>query len=209
MIKGRNYHVIKIGLVGDSYIGKTALLRAFFYSEYNYDGLLTIGTEKFEGFMEMKNGENLKLIFRDTSFQERFINIVCKNLRKCNGAIICFDLTKRITFDRVTIWLKELRNIPDFSIALFGCKCDEVERREVRKEEAERFAKDNNLFYIETSAKLNINIKEGIEKIANEVYESLIKNVKEEDFDYYIKLKVKKQIYNSNKLNKLSKYINS
>ena len=44
------------------------------------------------------------------------------------------------------------------------------------KEEAEQFAKENNLKYFETSVKKNINIKQGFEEIVNKIYEIDIKN---------------------------------
>ena len=55
------------------------------------------------------------------------------------------------------------------SIVLFGNKCD-MEKREVTKEEAEGFAKLNNLIYFETSAKNKININEGFQRVANDAY---------------------------------------
>jgi GTPase SAR1 family protein len=42
---------------------------------------------------------------------------------------------------------------------LVGNKCDLEDQRVISKEEAEKLAKINNLTYIETSAKSNINVK--------------------------------------------------
>ena len=55
------------------------------------------------------------------------------------------------------------------SIILFGNKC-ELENRAVTKEEAEQFAKKNNIPYIETSAKSKINIDEGFSMVVNDAY---------------------------------------
>lgn len=59
-------------------------------------------------------------------------------------------------------WLEEVRNNgnPDMVIMLIGNKCDLDQRRQVSTEEGERFAKDNNLIFMETSAKTAFNVEE-------------------------------------------------
>lgn len=45
-------------------------------------------------------------------------------------------------------------------IMLIGNKCDLEEKRQVSKEEGEKFAKDHGLFFLETSAKTDHNVDE-------------------------------------------------
>lgn len=54
-------------------------------------------------------------------------------------------------------------------IALSGNKCDMETERKVAKEEAEEYAQENNLLYMETSAKAGINVKEIFVAIANKL----------------------------------------
>ena len=69
--------------------------------------------------------------------------------------------------------MKEIReNSGAIPVVLFGNKCDLEEKREVKKEEAQNFAKKNKMIYFETSAKENINIKEGFKKLAELAYEA-------------------------------------
>ena len=49
---------------------------------------------------------------------------------------------------------------PDMVIMLIGNKSDLDQRRQVSTEEGERFAKDNNLIFMETSAKTAFNVEE-------------------------------------------------
>ena len=49
---------------------------------------------------------------------------------------------------------------PDMVIMLIGNKCDLDARRQVSTEEGERFAKENNLIFMETSAKTAFNVEE-------------------------------------------------
>jgi Ras-related protein Rab-2A len=59
-------------------------------------------------------------------------------------------------------WLDEVRQNgnPDMTIMLIGNKCDMDVRRQVSFEEGERFAKENGLIFMETSAKTSLNVEE-------------------------------------------------
>ena len=51
-------------------------------------------------------------------------------------------------------------------MALAGNKCDMEEKREVQREEAEAYASENGLFFMETSAKTAVNVTELFHEIA-------------------------------------------
>ena len=55
-------------------------------------------------------------------------------------------------------WIKSKKNIDELGLLLVGNKIDLDKERQVQKEEAEKFAKENNLKYYEVSAAKNINI---------------------------------------------------
>ena len=138
----------------------------------------------------MENGKKFNLIIWDTSGIERFRALTVKYIFGTSGIIIAFDLTKRETFKNVTNWLKMIKEINNCPIVLFGTKCDLKEQREISKEEAEKFAENNKMSYFETSVVENINIEEGITKIANDAYEHMFninKNKKILKFNKLIK----------------------
>ena len=168
-------NAIKVAMLGDSMVGKTAICNTFMNIEFNDSNLSTIGVEKLESQITLKNGEEIKLILWDTAGQERFRSIALKSIKTAQGVVIVFDLTKKITFDNVVNWLKQIdENLNNVSLVLFGNKCDiEKEKWEVTKEEVLQFAKIKNLPYFETSAKTNTNIKEGFENVVNAAYEKL------------------------------------
>ena len=80
------------------------------------------------------------------------------------GALVVFDVTKRVTFTNAAQWIKELKAHadPDIVIMLVGNKLDLCEHdaglRKVSREEAEAFAKKQRLLYEETSAVENLNV---------------------------------------------------
>ena len=83
-----------------------------------------------------------------------------------------YDITNNESFLNIKNWLKEVNeNTDNKSIkCLIGNKIDLVEakvkKREVLKEDAQKFAMQNNLIFFETSACKNININLAFEEIA-------------------------------------------
>ena len=166
--------VIKLAMLGDSSVGKTSICYVFINLEFEDKLLSTIGQDKLECVMKMEDGKNMKIIIWDTAGQERFHSIALKACRKAQGIIVVFDVTNEESFKNVVNWLKEIKdNFNSPSIVLFGNKCD-LPGRKVSKEEAEDFAKQNNIPYFETSAKKKININEGFGMIANDAYKKYL-----------------------------------
>jgi len=77
-------------------------------------------------------------------------------------------LHTQASLDKAKSWIKELQRQADPSIivALVGNKCDLApERRSVEKEDAERYAEEENLLFFETSAKTAEGVKGVFESI--------------------------------------------
>ena len=161
---------IKLAMLGDTQVGKTCICNRFFNIEFSNEVLSTIGKEKLEGIKKIKNNQEMKIIIWDTAGQERFRAIALKTIKSAQGVVVVFDVTSRKTFDNVNFWLNEIHeNFTKVCIILFGNKIDLP--REISKEEAEKFARDHNLKYFETSAFQNIGIQEGFMEIINDVYD--------------------------------------
>ena len=166
-------NAIKVAMLGDSMVGKTAICNTFMNIEFNDNNLSTIGMEKLESQITLKNGEEIKFIIWDTAGQERFRSIALKSIKTAQGVVIVFDLTQKRTFLNVVNWLKEINEkLNNVCIVLFGNKCDIDENKwEVSKDEIMKFVEKNGLTYFETSAKEDINIKEGFKNVVNAAYE--------------------------------------
>ena len=183
---------IKIGLLGDSTVGKTAICNSFMGIEFTADNLSTIGQEKLETKFLLDNGKEIKLSIWDTAGQERFRATSFKTLRAAHGVIVVFDVTKRETFEHVDDWLKTIKEeLQEPNLIIFGNKVD-MEDRKVTAEEAENYAKKQNLKYFETSAKLSTGIKDGFTYLVNDTYKKVEgkenKNIKigenEDEYEY-------------------------
>jgi len=166
---------IKIGLLGDSQVGKTALCRALMNYDFDPEIISTIGNIKLETRFELKDGNEIKLILWDSAGQERFRSVALNTLKAVKGIILVFDVTLKASFDNVNSWLNEIsENLNDPCLVLFGNKIDrDKDEWEVTKEEAKKFAEERNLTYFETSAKTKEGLKEGFSYIVNEAYEKI------------------------------------
>ena len=162
--------VIKISLLGNQSVGKTTIRNVFLKLDFNENSLSTVGVNKTDSIIKLDDGNELKLVIWDTAGQERFHSISLSTVKNSQGVILVYDVTNRQSFIDLNIWLDEIKQATDkVSVILFGNKC-EMEERQISKEEAKKFAKEHKLPYIETSAKLNLNINEGFMQVAKEAY---------------------------------------
>lgn len=86
-----------------------------------------------------------------------------------------------MTFEHAITWLSDLRTHadPNIAVALVGNKADLAEHREVSTEEAQQWADENGVLFVEASAKTGDHVEEAFEAVAKKVYD----NIKEGVFD--------------------------
>ena len=167
--------VVKIGLLGDSMVGKSAICNAFTGVEFNPDSITTIGSDKFEKKITLKNGKEIRLILRDTAGQERFRSSAFKTIKYVHGIVLVFDVSSKRSFENINLWLENINdNFENPLLVLFGNKVDKPkEEWQITREEINEFVKQKKMAYFETSAKENKGIDEGLMHIANEAYEKI------------------------------------
>lgn len=124
--------------------------------------------------------KHMKLSLWDTAGQETYKSVTRSYFRGASGALLVFDLSRKQTFQHVTDWLNDLRQIaePDIVVILVGNKADLAQqddnKREVTKEEAEEWAKRNGVMeYVETSAKSGENVEMAFMRVAERIYQNI------------------------------------
>ncbi len=95
--------------------------------------------------------------------------------KNCAAVLFVYDITNRLSFENVARWLEDAENYSHKEICkiLVGNKSDLEYKRIVGENEGKAFAKENNMLFIEASAKNN----ENVERIFSEL-----------GFDVWIKL---------------------
>ena len=136
----------------------------------------TIGVEFATKSIQTDN-RVIKAQIWDTAGQERYRAITSAYYRGAVGALLVYDIAKRLTYENVSRWLKELRDHADSNIVvmLVGNKKDLRHMRQVNTDEAKEFCRANKLFFIETSALADSNVNIAFEKILKEMYRLISK----------------------------------
>jgi len=170
---------LKIGLVGESGVGKSCLLvrwvdNEFFEADYKF----TIGVDYKMKSVTVKDIP-VKLQIYDTAGQERFRTVTASFYRGAHGILLVYDITDKESFgNRVEEWLREIKNYtPDKTPIVFvGNKADLKDKRTVDESAARAFAEKHGLKYMETSAKENINVNEAFMSLAELIVEQKFGN---------------------------------
>ena len=160
-----------ITMLGETNVGKTTIVNVYTGTGFSDEYISTVGFDKYEKEVQIETGEKVKLRLWDTGGQERFKSISQNTIKNCKGVVVVFDLTKKISFEKVTDWIEQVREISrKVPVCLFGNKSD-LSNREVTQEEIDKLCKEQNLVYFETSAKNNTGITEGFNKMVNLSYQ--------------------------------------
>jgi len=163
--------LFKVVLIGDSGVGKSNLLSRFTRNEFNLDSKSTIGVE-FATRTISVDGKTVKAQIWDTAGQERYRAITSAYYRGAVGALLVYDIAKQQTYANVTRWLKELRDHADSNIVimLVGNKSDLKHLRAVTTDEAQHFATENGLSFMETSALEARNVEDAFQSILTDIF---------------------------------------
>ena len=160
---------LKILLIGDSQVGKTSLLLKYTEHVFPEEHIATIGVEYKDKFI-VKDNYNIRLQIWDTAGQERFHSITKNIYRNANGVLFVYDITNQESFNNIKNWIKDLQNVGnDIKGVIIGNKLDLDQKRDVSKEDLEEMGKKNQMPFLETSAKQNINVNEGFDLLVNEL----------------------------------------
>ena len=189
-----NQNKIKIILLGNEAVGKTALINAYEDKAFSEVTTSTIGS----GFIQKKvkiNEKEYIVQLWDTAGQEKFRSVSKIYFKDSDIVIFVYDITNENSFnDLREFWIGYVKDLigNDKVFGIASNKIDLFENKKVEKEEGEKFAEDNGALFCETSAKED---PKGFQKFVNDLivtYISKRKNVKKEQNINLNKNKLKK-----------------
>jgi len=102
-----------------------------------------------------------------------FRSITKSYYRNSVGAVVCYDITNRSSFEKIDAWMAEAkRHIEPFEpvFLMIGCKGDLDETRQVSTEEASSFAQSQGIHFLETSARTGRNVEEAFQLVTQEIF---------------------------------------
>lgn len=151
----------KLVLLGESAVGKSSLVLRFVKGQFHEYQESTIGAAFLTQTICLDD-TTVKFEIWDTAGQERYHSLAPMYYRGAQAAIVVYDITNQDTFGRAKTWVKELQRqaSPTIVIALAGNKHDLANKRMVEYEEAQSYADENGLLFMETSAKTAMNVND-------------------------------------------------
>jgi len=163
-------YLFKFLVIGSAGTGKSCILHQFIEGKFKEDSSHTIGVE-FGSKIVNVGGKAVKLQIWDTAGQERFRSVTRSYYRGAAGALLAYDITSRETYNAAANWLTDARTLasPNIVILLVGNKRDLDADREVTYLEASRFAQENELMFLETSAVTGENVEEAFLKCSKTI----------------------------------------
>jgi len=150
--------LVKILLLGDSGVGKSAIMLRFTEDRFTEDLMSTIGLDFKMKMIEIDN-KTVNIQIWDTAGQEKFKTITKTYYRGASGYIIVYDVTNRNSFDHVSTWVDEINDHGnnDMIKILVGNKCD-LDGRTVTIEEGKELARKLDMPFFEASALTGANV---------------------------------------------------
>ena len=184
---------LKLILVGDSSVGKTSLLLTYTGENFDDNYMSTLGVDFKEKLIDI-NKYHVKLKIMDTCGQERYKSLSRNFYSSADGIMFVFDVTQESSFKNIGDWLNESKQYSQkFKKILVGNKIDVENIREVNSEKIEKYSKEEEMLYFETSAKTGKNVEESFNKLA----ELIVNNMTEDD----IKERTEKNVLKNNPKN--------
>ena len=173
---------IKVCIIGDTDVGKTSLSMRYCHGEFPENSTPTIGASFLQKRVLVDSAE-INLQIWDTAGQERFRSMAPMYYRGAKAAVCVFDVTNEESFQRVMIWLRDLKAHadPNIVVCLAGNKCDKKEAFDLGK--CDTLAKSIGASFVKTSARTGENVDalfDTLSKKICDVYRPK-KNTKEED----------------------------
>ena len=165
---------LKIVLLGETEVGKSSLAQKYCQDKFFGEYLCTVGAAYFEQYICIDD-EKVRFHIWDTGGSERFRSLAPMYYRDAVAAILVFDLTSEKSYEQMEYWLYEIRNKadPNVVVTLVGNKSDLAEeKRAVPFATAREFAKEEDLMYMETSAKMGTCVDELFEYVGRRVLET-------------------------------------
>ena len=167
---------MKLVLVGDSAVGKSSLILRYVRDRFNEKEDSTIGACFFTRTVEL-NDTRVRFEIWDTAGQERYHSLAPMYYRGANAIVVVYDISSEKSYEGAKNWVLEIErkacNPEKITIALLGNKADKADQRVVDYIAAQTFAEDNNLMFMETSAKTSMNVKEIFLALATTLAEKL------------------------------------
>lgn len=170
-----------IAVLGAGGVGKSALTVQFVQGVWvdKYDPTVE---DSYTKQVELDN-EQFMIEIMDTAGSEILTAMRDLYMKKGEGFVLVYSITRDSTFKEIPDIVDQIFRIKDndaIPLVLVGNKVDLEEQRQVSKESGEKFAKKlKNCTFIESSAKMQLNVREVFVTLIRKIHGKQPKKKKE------------------------------
>ena len=154
----------KVVLVGESGVGKTAIIHRYLYNEYDDNRITTSSPEYKNKILEYPEyNKSITFDIWDTAGQEAYRSVTRNFYINAAIGLMVYDIRVKDSFENIkTYWSEQLKEYGEENIilAIAGNKSDLFEDQKVSEKEVKKFAESIGAIFKLTSCKENIGIKE-------------------------------------------------
>jgi GTP-binding protein of the ras superfamily involved in termination of M-phase len=168
--------VVKVGMVGDSQIGKTSLMVKYVEGNFNEDYIQTLGVNFMEKTIALKNTDITFSIW-DLGGQQEYLHMLPLVCNDAIALLFMFDLSRKSTLTSVKNWYKQARLLNKTATPfLIGTKYDyftnmkQEEKVEITTQ-SQKFAKAMKAPLIFCSASHSINVQKIFKVVLSKVFD--------------------------------------
>ncbi|KAJ1973473.1 RAS1 protein [Dimargaris xerosporica] len=161
----------KLVVVGGGGVGKSALTIQFIQSHFvdEYDPTIEDSYRK----QCVIDEEVAMLDVLDTAGQEEYSAMREQYMRTGEGFLLVYSISSRNSFEEITTFQQQILRVKDkdyFPIIIIGNKCDLPDAdRQVTELEGQALAKEFSCEFMETSAKMRVNVDEAFYSLVREI----------------------------------------
>ncbi|CAD8195891.1 unnamed protein product [Paramecium octaurelia] len=170
-------YLFKYILVGDPGVGKTSVMLELVGKRFGQVQKDPLGEEFGTKFIQIDDLQ-IKLQLWDDLWSLRYKSIPTSFYRPAAGVLVVYDVTERQSFKNAELWIQEVKDqgSQTMIMILVGNKTDLESKRQVATEEGQQLATEQNILFIETSAKAGYHVDDTFFMISKEIIQKLKSN---------------------------------
>jgi small GTP-binding protein len=160
----------KVVLLGDTGVGKTALVDRMSRNIFRTNHVPTVGAQ-FVRLDMVVDGQRCVLELWDTGGQEVFRSLAGFYTRDSPGVFLIFDVTNSMTFEGLSQWSDFIKmNAPNTQVILFANKCDRSDERTISAAQVGPVAQKYGFLYAEGSALTGRGVGDAFDRMAEVLF---------------------------------------
>ena len=163
-------YTLKLLILGGSSVGKSNFICRFIENKFCDYHIASTGLELKTSEISINN-KKIRVQLWDTVGQDKYKSITKSLFPKVQGIIAMFDLTNEDSFEKIKSWIKLIKeeNGNRTPIILVGNKADLEDLIIISENEINKYVNKQQIPYIMTSSKTNLNVQKAVNIICQEV----------------------------------------